>query len=147
MAQKWAKALAYQDFKGKGHGIVENFYFFNGEANFIITWGLIDGKEQRIQLSIKKVIWTEKGFNKCKTEIAKMKKDKFCTYNVGNSLRTAIKYSGMQPSKIARDLDISPQQLHRWTKNKDTKLSNIVMFIDYFKMDLNYFLNIGMHHE
>ena len=64
-------------------------------------------------------------------------------YNVGKSLRIAQELNEVSSRKLANDLAVVPQQVHRWRNMNDMKLSKIQIFCNYFDMEICKFLELG----
>jgi tellurite resistance-related uncharacterized protein len=64
-------------------------------------------------------------------------------YNVGKSLRIAQELNEVSSRELAKDLTVSPQQVHRWRHMSDMKLSKIQIFCNYFDMEICKFLELG----
>lgn len=64
-------------------------------------------------------------------------------YNIGKSLRIAQELNEVNSRQLAKDLAVSPQQVHRWRNMSDMKISKIQIFCNYFDMEICKFLELG----
>ena len=61
--------------------------------------------------------------------------------NFGKALRNAQANSYMRISDIARQMKVAPQQVSRWQKNDDIKLSRAIQIAAIFGMTLAEFID------
>jgi DNA-binding Xre family transcriptional regulator len=64
-------------------------------------------------------------------------------YNIGKSLRIAQELNEVSSRQLAKDLAVSPQQVHRWRNMSDMKISKIQTLCDYFDINVCKFLELG----
>ncbi len=64
-------------------------------------------------------------------------------YNVGKSLRIAQELNEVTSRKLANDLAVSPQQVHRWRNMTDMKVSKVETICNYLNMEFSKFLELG----
>lgn len=60
--------------------------------------------------------------------------------DIGKSLRVAQLVYGKTNKKLAEDLNIPVQMIHRWRYAKDMKLSRAKQLADYFGMTIDEFI-------
>ena len=62
--------------------------------------------------------------------------------HVGNCIRNAQVRSGISSKDMCDHCGVVRQQLHRWHKAEDMRLSKVYMFAEYFDMTLPEFLSM-----
>lgn len=60
--------------------------------------------------------------------------------DIGKNLRVAQLVYGKSNKKVAEDLNIPVQMIHRWRYAKDIKLSRAKQLADYFGITLDEFV-------
>lgn len=60
--------------------------------------------------------------------------------DIGKNLRVAQLVHGKSNKKVAEDLNIPVQMIHRWRYAKDIKLSRAKQLADYFGITLDEFV-------
>jgi DNA-binding Xre family transcriptional regulator len=64
-------------------------------------------------------------------------------YNVGKSLRIAQELNEVSSRQLAKDLSVSPQQVHRWRNMNDMKVSKVETICNYLDIEFGKFLELG----
>lgn len=65
------------------------------------------------------------------------------TVHIGKCLKKAMQDQKIIPSRVARDMGVSPQQMYNWTKQKNMCFDNVLKLANYFGYGLDEFAKLG----
>tara|TARA_R110000796_G_scaffold99184_1_gene207101 strand:- start:947 stop:1159 length:213 start_codon:yes stop_codon:yes gene_type:complete len=61
----------------------------------------------------------------------------------GRSFSEAMRIRGLSTAQVAADFKVYRQQVDRWKRNKDMRLSRVMIFSRYFSYHVLDFLKLG----
>jgi|DEB0MinimDraft_10_1074344.scaffolds.fasta_scaffold11594_3 hypothetical protein len=67
--------------------------------------------------------------------------------HAGRCIEKAQRLFGVSNLKLASDMNVFHQQITRWRKSPDMKISKLQDFAEYFSMDFYEFLKLGEDDE